>query len=535
MSLIFRIPNKLAKLVGLKNLPALPASESPQFDWSVGLFEYGRKQYLLLLNTESLLAELIPVTPQIARDVDQALFSAVEKFYVGLEEQGISPFGHGEKNARDMRDKQELSGKRFFAKYIQPQHNHIVYAKTLSRSLTGVLNRIIYEIQVRMDYEMTVDKINKLLKESVYRSLRDSKNNQQATGSVSSQSESAEDSGGSDTASRQAPRTKDESKKFVSTSSSKKVQSSRKTAPQKKEAASDSDSLSDDELRQKTEFVMRQLRKMVNPSGKFRNPFGGMIETNFFSDGRSRGEVLPDDLLDEAEMTPDPREVKKLVKKALKLDPDSFRAYHILAINCATTEGEYLKYLLLGKEIGEEFYPEGCQNEFDGNLWYDLEARPYLRILSDLADYHYAKGNLDETHALFEKILRLSKDDNLGIRYAMIFLLIEQGRDLEAEKLYKQYIERSAQWLYTRVLLNYRKYGPTSPRPQQTLKKAIKENPHFIKLCRSTELFNAHSTADSYTLGSLEEARTILDQARGAIVATEGFRLWCVQQSSSTH
>jgi hypothetical protein len=71
----------------------------------------------------------------------------------------------------------------------------------------------------------------------------------------------------------------------------------------------------------------------------------------------------------------------------------------------------------------------------------------------------------------------LNPDDNQGVRYSLLNLLLELDRDAEAEALLKEHDDGMAEWLYTWALIEYRRAGSGSS-ANRRLKAALKYNPH---------------------------------------------------------
>ena len=75
-------------------------------------------------------------------------------------------------------------------------------------------------------------------------------------------------------------------------------------------------------------------------------------------------------------------------------------------------------------------------------------------------------------------MLHLNPNDNQGIRYVLVDLLLGLNREAELEKLVRQYKgDWSAVWLYTEALLGFRKSGASTTANRKLL-KALKENQH---------------------------------------------------------
>jgi tetratricopeptide (TPR) repeat protein len=99
-----------------------------------------------------------------------------------------------------------------------------------------------------------------------------------------------------------------------------------------------------------------------------------------------------------------------------------------------------------------------------------------MRAREGLANTLWELGRPEEALEHFQEMLSLNPGDNQGIRYSMLNLLMDMGRDADAEKLIRQYEgDGFATWLYSRALLLYRKSGPTN-QANAALEAALTQN-----------------------------------------------------------
>jgi len=228
-----------------------------------------------------------------------------------------------------------------------------------------------------------------------------------------------------------------------------------------------------------------------------------------------------------------PKKRTELAKKALKLDPDNVDAHLILAddpvhsvfgaVACyreAVAAGE--------RNLGKDFFEQNA-----GHFWGIHETRPYMRALESLA------GTLRCTVAgqegfepvylevleIYQKMLRLNPGDNQGIRYKLLYHLIELGRDDEAEKLCKEYEDdESAWWRYGRALLDYRRHGDTA-KSRQSLAEAITYNKHFPQYILGLKQFPS-APPGHYGIGDANEAAYYMNDSMLAWENTPGAIDW---------
>ncbi len=168
-----------------------------------------------------------------------------------------------------------------------------------------------------------------------------------------------------------------------------------------------------------------------------------------------------------------------LAHEALSVSPDCADAYVLLAEEEADTVGRALEYYRRGVEAGEHALGERF-DDMVGYFWGVLETRPYMRARQGLADTLWRMGRKEEACSHYLEMLRLNPNDNQGLRYLLVALLLEIDRDADVENLLKRYkSDASATWYYTRALVEFRASGATD-KTGRALRKALKYNPHVL-------------------------------------------------------
>lgn len=181
-----------------------------------------------------------------------------------------------------------------------------------------------------------------------------------------------------------------------------------------------------------------------------------------------------------------------LAREALEISPDCADAYVLLAEETARTPAEALQLYEQGMQAGERALGAEAFKEDAGHFWGIMETRPYMRARAGVAECLWATGNLQEASFHFRELLRLNPGDNQGNRYMLARLLLRQGLDKELEALLKEYEEEwSAEWLYTRALVNFRRYG-ASAEVDESLKKAFDQNPFVPAYLMAIEKLPRH-------------------------------------------
>lgn len=164
--------------------------------------------------------------------------------------------------------------------------------------------------------------------------------------------------------------------------------------------------------------------------------------------------------------------------------------------------------------------------ELAGEFWGFHETRPYMRACHGLAAAFAGAGLISDAIEQYRDMLRLNPNDNQGVRYEIVPLLLEQERDAEAVKVLDQYPEESALWLYIKALVEFRG-GGSSPKSKKAIRAAFKGNDHVMQLLQSDE---PPMFPESYAIGSPEEAAICLEELQTVWEETEGFLEWMFQE-----
>lgn len=103
-----------------------------------------------------------------------------------------------------------------------------------------------------------------------------------------------------------------------------------------------------------------------------------------------------------------------------------------------------------------------------------------MRAREGLANCLWNLGQREEAIRHYRELLRLNPNDNQGIRYRLLFCLLEIGDTEAAETLLEEYEgEGTATWLYTRALVTFLREGD-SPYARHALEDALEQNQHVI-------------------------------------------------------
>jgi len=178
------------------------------------------------------------------------------------------------------------------------------------------------------------------------------------------------------------------------------------------------------------------------------------------------------------------------VRKALKLDSSCCNAFAFLADYEAETPAETVEYYRKAVDVaaytlGHEFF-----QKHSGEFW-DWECtRPYIKFLARLANRLYVAGQPEEALVCYKRLLELNCNDNMGIRYYVIHLLIELGYDNEANEFYEALKDEDSTFVrYAYCLMTFRTTG-NSTQSAHAFQQAFESNRFVPKMLLDDEPFS---------------------------------------------
>lgn len=211
----------------------------------------------------------------------------------------------------------------------------------------------------------------------------------------------------------------------------------------------------------------------------------------------------------------------RLIRQALREDPMHLRAHELLAENTLDLQTRIERYQA-ALELGQVQLKDLWETEV-GHFWQILKTRPFIRAKHGLALALEENGQRKEAIEQMLDILRLNTNDNLGVRYRLVALLMTQDRETEAAQILEQYPDESAAWWYLKALVEFCLQGPASDKAQETMLKAFAANPHVSELIVRGE---PPRLPESYSPGSVEEAEVILEEQAEAWMTRPDFVGW---------
>ena len=148
-----------------------------------------------------------------------------------------------------------------------------------------------------------------------------------------------------------------------------------------------------------------------------------------------------DDYLELAEETQDKTKADKYIRKAMELEPENLDVINASLDLGDDTPWEHYQKLIAAVSKGTELMEKkGLMTEENiGNFWGIFETRPYMRLRNRYMDFLLEAGMYKAAANECEELLRLSENDNLGIRYCLIHLYAFLENEEAALKLHKKY------------------------------------------------------------------------------------------------
>ena len=164
----------------------------------------------------------------------------------------------------------------------------------------------------------------------------------------------------------------------------------------------------------------------------------------------------------------------------------------------------------------------------EGAFWSMTETRPYIQASAGFADKMVASDCLDEAATQYSKILRLDREDHLGIRAKIVPLLARLGRDDAAADILANFPEDDTPAsLYNRALMTYRRNGDTGD-ARDGLVAAIHNNTHVTEMLLGRKEL-PEDPPPSSTMSGEEEAALYVAYAEDAWESTPGALSWLTE------
>lgn len=164
------------------------------------------------------------------------------------------------------------------------------------------------------------------------------------------------------------------------------------------------------------------------------------------------------DYLEKAENAVTEKDAIKYAQKALKLDPYCLDADFLIAqVKAESIDNLITSVEKIIRKGEEQLIEKGISMEEDAGSFYGiLETRPYMRIRKTYLDLLLEMGRFHKAMGEAEELIRLSQNDNLGVRYTLMALYSYFEEEEKALELLHEYQEDSAFMLLPLIALYYK-------------------------------------------------------------------------------
>lgn len=177
-----------------------------------------------------------------------------------------------------------------------------------------------------------------------------------------------------------------------------------------------------------------------------------------FDSTYSQADELLDDVLEN--FTDSWKISEEKLKKILVQFPDCIDGWMHLAIVYQNTRRDVEAYLATREayRIGLKAFPKKFNWKKDLLEWSFYENRPFLRVCFNLSLQMLETPLKDEAIEMLETLISISPHDNLGARYLLLKIYLQEENSEALERIYQQYPEDySAEFYYGKVLWKLQK------------------------------------------------------------------------------
>lgn len=146
----------------------------------------------------------------------------------------------------------------------------------------------------------------------------------------------------------------------------------------------------------------------------------------------------------------------RYARKALTIDPRAIDAFVLLALHAATS-AERIALLREAMRIGSVVWAPLLERPPQGFFWMELDTRPYMRAIHNLALALWDSGEREEAISLIDHLMRINPNDNQGVRYLALTWNAVIANWSKVEEILENYDQDgAAEYVYTKCLNDYR-------------------------------------------------------------------------------
>ncbi|MCD7927906.1 MAG: hypothetical protein LUF80_03475 [Oscillospiraceae bacterium] len=244
-----------------------------------------------------------------------------------------------------------------------------------------------------------------------------------------------------------------------------------------------------------------------------------------------------DDYLELAEEAKTKKAAMGYLKKALELEPDNLDALLMQAQRNAKSPMDLVLSLPPIIQKGDALMlQEGHFRDDMGDFWGVLETRPYMRVRYSYLQALKNSGMMRKAVAEGERLMELCEEDNLGVRYDLIFLYAYLEDEEKALALFNasEYSKDESQMLLALSILYFKlDQLDTSLDYLKKLRKCNKDTKKFLRLvCRGDEeeIFAAGGSGFGYQPYTIEELVTAFQENVFLLTSVMNYFQWANKQ-----
>ena len=257
------------------------------------------------------------------------------------------------------------------------------------------------------------------------------------------------------------------------------------------------------------------------------------MNMNFVLDAKTA--KTSDDFFELAKMTEDLSLSLKYAKKSLKLDPENLDAAFFIAEIEADSYVDMLERTEKILEYGEKIMIEKgfMDKENIGSFWLIVETRPYMRVKFAYANLLKECGMLSTAISEYEDMMRLCKNDNLGVRHSLMYLYATTENEKKATKLYKKFEFFESSLILSLSILYYRKKDlKESLKYLKELEEGNKDTKKFFKFIYEGKIDDILEEINDfgYRPATIEELAMSFAGNNNLFNSTLGYVEWAYKQ-----
>ena len=257
------------------------------------------------------------------------------------------------------------------------------------------------------------------------------------------------------------------------------------------------------------------------------------MDMNFVLDAKTA--KTSDDFFELAKMTEDLSLSLKYAKKSLKLDPENLDAAFFIAEIEADSYVDMLERTEKILEYGEKLMIEKgfMDKESIGSFWLIVETRPYMRVKFAYANLLKDCGMLIAAISEYEDMMRLCKNDNLGVRHSLMYLYAITENEKKAINIYKKFNSFETSLVLPLSILYYRKKDlKESFKYLKKLEEGNKDTKKFLKYIYEGKIDNILEEINEfgYRPATIEELAMFFAENDNLFNSTMGYVEWAYNQ-----